>query len=260
MNLDEPAQSPYDLHLRLLDFQIRVSWTFWAAAAVLGYGLASNLDLLFGEESLGVIPLLALWAVCIFVSIGIHELGHALAFRRYGIESRIVLYFMGGMAIPTRYSGVHEGLKPLQSMWVALAGPVAQLASAFAMILLFSAASYAWPIPWPLDQLTWLDGLADGKPIDSVGLYAIALMYLQPSISWAILNLIPVWPLDGGRVIHSLVQLQGGNISTTLFIGLIASALVALFAFQNGLQFLGFMFLILGWNNYQAVQQLNHYK
>ena len=73
--------------------------------SVLGYGLASNLDLLFGEESLGVIPLLALWAVCIFVSIGIHELGHALAFRRYGIESRIVLYFMGGMAIPTRYRG-----------------------------------------------------------------------------------------------------------------------------------------------------------
>ena len=64
-------------------------------------------------------------------------------------------------------------------MWVALAGPVAQLASAFAMILLFSAASYAWPIPWPLDQLTWLDGLADGKPIDSVGLMIASCIFNQ---------------------------------------------------------------------------------
>ena len=67
-------------------------------------------------------------------------------------------------------------------------------------------------------------------------------MYLQPSISWAILNLIPVWPLDGGACYSFLVQLQGGNISTTLFIGLIASALVALFAFKTDFSFWGSCF------------------
>jgi Zn-dependent protease len=81
-------------------------------------------------------------------------------------------------------------------------------------------------------------------------------MYIQPSIHWAILNLIPVWPLDGGRFVHSLMQLRGGTIVMTLMVGVVVSALVALFAFQNELSFLGFMFLILGWNNFQAVQQL----
>lgn len=256
MFLQEPTTSPYDLELQVLGFPIRVSWTFWAAAAVIGYDLANGLDLVLGNQSFGIIPLLAIWGVCIFTSITIHELGHALAFRRFGIESRIVLYFMGGMAIPTRSFEYRQNLTPQQSMWVAIAGPLAQLASALVFILILSLFSYAAPLPWPLNQIQILKQLAFGSQIDSVALFAFALMYIQPSIHWALLNLIPVWPLDGGRFVHSLIQMRGGTIGTTLMVGVVASACVALFAFQNGLSFLAFMFLILGWNNFQAVQQL----
>ncbi len=46
--------------------------------------------------------LLLMWIAAVFVSILIHELGHALAMRRYGISSYIVLYHFGGLAIPDR--------------------------------------------------------------------------------------------------------------------------------------------------------------
>lgn len=257
MFLQEPSTSQYDLELQILGFPIRVSWTFWAAAAVIGYDLANGLDIFFGNESLGVITLLAIWGVCIFTSITIHELGHALAFRRFGVESRIVLYFMGGMAIPTRSSGYQPNLTPKQSMWVSIAGPLAQLASALVFILLLAISAYSAPVPWPLDQIKVLSEMASGKQIDSVGLLAIAIMYIQPSIHWALLNMIPVWPLDGGRFVHSLIQLRGGTIAMSLTVGVVASASVALFAFQSEMSFLAFMFLILGWNNYQALQQLH---
>lgn len=256
MFLQEPAANPYDLELRVLGFPLRVSWTFWVAAAVIGYDLANGLDLALGSESFGVVPLLAIWGVCIFVSITIHELGHAIAFRRFGIESRIVLYFMGGMAIPSRSFQYRQELTPQQSMWVSIAGPLAQLASALVFIFILAMFSYASPIPWPLNEIKFLQRFSAGNPIDSVGLLTLSIMYIQPSIHWAILNLIPVWPLDGGRFIHSLMQLRGGTIVMTLMVGVVVSALVALFAFQNQLSFLGFMFLILGWNNFQAVQQL----
>ena len=258
MFLQEPDASPYDLQFQLLGFPVRVSWTFWVAATVIGYELATSLDGLLREQSLGVLTLLVIWGLCILVSITIHELGHALAFRKYGIESRIVLYFMGGMAIPTRSSGLQNGLEPKQAMWIAIAGPLAQLASALAFILLLSAASYAAPVPWPLDQFDVLVNMTQGRQIDSVGLLAVAIMYIQPSIHWAILNLIPVWPLDGGRFIQALIQLFGGTVLTTMKVGVAVSAVVAVFAFQNEMQFLAFMFLILGWNNFQALKQLQH--
>ena len=256
MFLQEPAHHPNDLELKVLGFPVRVSWTFWAAAAVIGYRLANQLDIAFEEQSPGLIVLLAIWGACIFVSITIHELGHALAFRKFGIESRIVLYFMGGMAIPTRSSGFRDGLTPKQAMWVSIAGPIAQIASAIVFILLLAAASYAAPIPWPLDQLEPIRRLAAGKLIDSPALSAMAFMYIQPSIHWALLNLIPVWPLDGGRFIHSLIQLNGGSIVTTLKLGVVTAGLMAFLAFSSEMTFLLFMFLILGWNNFQAVQQL----
>lgn len=253
MFLQEPSPSPYDLRFQFMGFPIRVSWTFWAAAAVLGYDFANQLDFKFGPQSPGFLALLAIWAGCIFVSIAIHELGHAIAFRKFGIESSIVLYFMGGMAIPRAGASIRGELSPQQSMWVSIAGPLAQFMSAILLILALRLSSYSAPTPWPLNELTWLQ---QGNPIDSVGLFTIALMYIQPSVLWALLNLVPVWPLDGGRFIHSFLELRGGTILNTLWVSVVASGLLVLYSFGNGLQFLGFMFAILGWNNYQAIQQM----
>lgn len=257
MLLQEPGQSPYDLRFPFLGFPVRVSWTFWAASAVFGYGLATGLDSRFGPSSPGLITLLLLWAACLFLSILIHELGHALAFRQSGLESSIVLYYLGGLAIPrSSYSAGRgfQGLSDRQSMWIAAAGPFAQILSAVVVILAVRFAGYYAPVPWPLTSIPWL---LEGDQIDSVGLFSLVAMYVYPSVLWAILNLVPVWPLDGGRIMSSFLQMQGGNMVQSLWVSVVTAGLLAAYGFSIGEQYLGFLFLILGVNNFQAIQQIS---
>lgn len=257
MLLQEPGQSPYDLRFQILGFPVRVSWSFWLASAVFGFGFANGLDEEFGADSPGFVTLLVLWAACLLVSILIHELGHAFAFRQNGIESSIVLYYLGGLAIPrTSVSSGrgYRGLSEKQSMWIAAAGPLAQIFSAVLVILAVRFSGYYAPVPWPLTMIPWLQ---EGDQIDSVGLLAIVAMYVYPSVLWAILNLVPVWPLDGGRIMSSFLLIQGGNMVQSLWVSVIAAALLAGYGFSNDEQYLGFLFLILGINNFQAIQEIN---
>ena len=86
---------------------------------------------LYSEElNAGVVILII--ASVFFLSVLIHELGHTLAFRFFGIDSHIVLYWMGGLAIPGGGMGAWNGgrtkrLNPNEQIVVSLAGPAAGL-------------------------------------------------------------------------------------------------------------------------------------
>lgn len=261
MLLQEPAQSPYDLRFNLFDIPIRVSWTFWIAAFVFGYGLAQKLDLYLGANSIGLLQTLLVWSACLFVSIVIHELGHSLAFRRYGIESSIVLYHFGGMAIPGRSRTTDHsfgGLTPQQNIWISLAGPVAQLGSGVLVVIAVKLAGYQLLVfdmmPW---FLNFVPSFVEGNAIDSPGLFVLVTLYIFPSILWALLNLLPVMPLDGGQVMRSVVQLIGGNIIQALWVSVIVAGVVGFYGFDKGQMYFGILFLMLGWTNFQAIQQSN---
>ena len=75
MLLGEPARTPYDLHFRLLGFPIRIHPAFWIVALLMGFYGGDN-------EPLTVLAFM----VAVLVSIIVHELGHALMFRRYRID------------------------------------------------------------------------------------------------------------------------------------------------------------------------------
>ncbi|QDT08061.1 Peptidase family M50 [Rubripirellula lacrimiformis] len=257
--LQEPTPSPYDLRFRLLGFPVRIAWGFWVMAVVFGYSWVQSLDGMLRELSPGIIPLLVLWSICVFVSILIHELGHALAFRQNGIESSVVLYHFGGLAIP-RSGRSFGSLRLKDDLWISLAGPLAQLFSAVVVIVLVKLSGYRldqfdtlYRMPEWLQQTIHAD---DGAVMisDSVGLYAMVDFYLFPSIFWAILNLIPVLPLDGGRIASSLVQMRGGSIETALWISVIAAGLAALYGFSAGQQYMGLLFIALGVMSYQQLQ------
>ena len=143
MFLSEPGKTPYDLNFNLLGFPCRVHPAFFVLPVLFGAGLGS------GEINAGVGILLM--AVVFFISILVHELGHALAFRYYNIPSRVVLYWMGGLAIPD--SGGWRGarsraLTPEQQIVVSGAGPAAGLLLALVAALLLvsvgSTASLGW--------------------------------------------------------------------------------------------------------------------
>src|SRR6185503_19320423 len=109
-------------------------------------------------------------------SILVHEMGHALAFRRFGSDAHIVLWMFGGLAVP--YSGINGRWRRIMA---TLAGPLAGF--------LLCGIVYA------TNQLTDWGSRANGKPISYLywALFTVNLI-------WGIFNLLPVFPLDGGQV------------------------------------------------------------
>ncbi|MEM6470432.1 MAG: site-2 protease family protein [Planctomycetota bacterium] len=262
--LTEPPESPYDLRFDLLGFPVRISWTFWLGAIVLGHGFCQLVVVMPGNPAgeiprFGIGPLLLIWTLCVFVSILIHELGHALAFRRYGLNASIVLYHFGGLAIPNSSYSPGRSIRRIgerEDIIISAAGPALQLLSAALLILLVKLAGfevavfkyYVGPIPW----------LTEGKIIDSEGLFALVTLYLVPSILWALLNLVPVWPLDGGHIARSLIVMGGGTIAQSLWVSVIAGGVLAAFAINSGRPIMAIFFVMFAIGSYQQLNPMNN--
>lgn len=176
--LTEPERTPYDLRFRLFGFPVRVHPWFWIGACLLG---ASALNT--GLEYL------AAWVAVVFVSILVHELGHAAAFRWYGTDADIVLYAFGGLAVP---AGTVSGR--WRRVAVALAGPLA----GFALCGLAYGTNAAFE--WAVQD----NGRAANGPI--VAAFYGFLVFVN--LVWGVLNLLPVYPLDGGQVCRELCGMR----------------------------------------------------
>ena len=184
--LQAPDVTPYDLHFQVFGFPVRISAWFWLGALFFGFSLARGLDRLFEDGSPGVLPLLLLWMACLLISIVIHELGHALAFRRFGIESSIVLYHFGGLAIPERSSDFRgrsaSSLSPKEDLIVAFSGPLLQLISGLLVWGIVKISGHGlsftgyYPMSlWPFDLIP---GFTSGESIDRPILYCGACLLL----------------------------------------------------------------------------------
>lgn len=130
----------------------------------------------------GVVYLLAL-----FGSVLLHEFGHALTAKRFGIKTRdITLLPIGGVA---RLERMPE--KPIQELWVALTGPAVNVVIA---IILLAGLLLTGSLQ-PLNQLS----ITTGNFFERLMLVNVWL---------ALFNLIPAFPMDGGRVVRSLLAMR----------------------------------------------------
>ncbi len=144
----------------------------------------------------------------VFACVLLHEFGHALTAARFGIRTRdIVLYPIGGVA---RLERMPED--PRQELWVALAGPAVNVVIA-AVLLAWLVISDALV---PVDQLGW----ARGPFIERLMLVNVFLVGF---------NLIPAFPMDGGRVLRAVMAMRMDYTRATQVAAGIGQALALVF-------------------------------
>jgi len=245
--LAEPQQTRFDLHFSLLGIPVRVSPFFWVAALVLGFNLT-------GGEPLRIV----MWIVAVFVSLMVHEFGHALAFRACGISARVVLYHFGGLAIPEGTSWwVGAGrMAPRQQIFISAAGPLAQLSLAAIILAAVRASGYVVPGLFAFLPYEALWGSPPYAPLPNDILNDLLFYLALPSVFWALLNLIPVYPLDGGQISREVCVLLDPNrgIRNSLMLSIVAGALAAAWGLMGGQPFMGIMFGMLAFSSYQLLQ------
>jgi Zn-dependent protease len=240
-----PPPTQYDLRFNIAGIPVRVHPLFWLIAALLG--------------STGNIVLLPIWIFVLFISILIHELGHAFAFRRYGQHSQIVLHFAGGLTIPEsvpwggRWANV--ALSRGQEIFISLAGPFAGFLFAGLIVLVVSLTGgtvlttrLLGFIPLPLNAIMPFGGLFLG---------ALFSMLLWVNIFWGFINLLPVYPLDGGQAARNLfIQYDPWDgVRKSLWLSVFTGgllALVGLVVFQS--IFMALLFGFLAFQSYQSVR------
>ena len=148
-----------------------------------------------------------LFIILIFACVVLHEFGHILAARRFGIETPdVTLLPIGGVA---RISRMPE--KPAQELAVAVAGPMVNVVIAFSLFLILGTIE-----PDALSRI-------DDPQISFVVRLAAANIFL------VIFNMIPAFPMDGGRVLHALLAMKLGRARATRIAALLGQALA--FAF-----------------------------
>jgi Zn-dependent protease/predicted transcriptional regulator len=163
---------------KLAGIDVRIHATFWLLLGWVGlsYWTAGK-----GADSMlaGVVFIIALFA-CILL----HELGHAMMARNFGIQAGdITLLPIGGLA---RLERMPE--EPRQELWIALAGPAVNIAIA-AVLYGWLNLKHEWE---PLSRLR----VATGPFIERL---------LVANLSLVLFNLIPAFPMDGGRVLRALL-------------------------------------------------------
>lgn len=171
---------------RILGIPIRLDLSFFFVFALLVFLIATqilpdDLDGLGGAERwlYGVVA-----GIVYFVSLLIHELAHSLVAKRYGMEvSSITLFFFGGVSLIRE-----DSQRPGQEFWIAVVGPLASLVLGVGFILV---ALFALPADTTLNRVVFALGVLN--------------CFL------AAFNMLPGFPLDGGRVMRSLIWRVTGS-------------------------------------------------
>lgn len=172
---------------------LKVHWTFsFIFLLVIGTGFSRN-------RSLNEIGLILLLVVVSFFCVVLHEYGHALMAKRFNVKTiDIILSPIGGLARLERLPS-----KPIQEFYIAIAGPLVNVTIAviLGVVLLIGA------------KPVLIDLGASVSKFDNWGAYLSIVLYIN--LMLFLFNLIPAFPMDGGRILRSLLSIRLGKKRST---------------------------------------------
>ncbi len=258
----EPASTPIDIRFRLFRTAVRIHPLFWVIALLFGRNRFDDPD-----------KSMAIWVFALFISILIHEFGHIIAMRNLDDDGYIVLHAFGGLAISTKR--LHR--TPKEMIQVALAGPIA----GFILIVIIYVVTqllgaelqgfYYGVTGWEIIEFAIpqfyvydLGMLRLDEGVIPLATQAVIWTHINDlivtlsviNILWGLLNLVPVFPLDGGQTVMGIFSLsnpQTGQVEAlrvSLVVGAMIS-IVAVFVLQE--LYLGIMFGFLAFQSYQML-------
>lgn len=204
--------------------------------------------ILWNAQSEGMTTMETLTNTALFMSLFacvlLHEYGHALAARRYGVKTQdIVLMPIGGVA---RLEKMPD--KPMQEFVVAIAGPMVNVVIAILLMLGI----------WLLTDPAYIELMANlvisteegNEIIEEAGIqipqtlqFAINLAF--SNIGLVIFNMIPAFPMDGGRVFRALLSMKTGRPKATRIASMVGQVIAGLIIFY-GIWTNAFMTIVLG--------------
>jgi membrane-associated protease RseP (regulator of RpoE activity) len=238
--VDCPQSSAGEWRFRLFDIDVRVKIWFWIAVAVM-----------CGAQDTGGV---LIWVAVCFVSILIHEFGHVLAFRYFRERADVVLYGWGGLTIP--YHNV-RGTGPRFA--VALAGPAAGFCVTAATLAVASLSGagirVGWHLVFPVLTAGPATRVLPGQP--AYLWYAFLNDLLWVNFYWGLLNLLPVFPLDGGHAAQAVLEQHDpyrGRRKALMLSAAVAGVMAALGAVDMNFYML-LVFVVLGVSSLQALEE-----
>lgn len=238
----EVAHTPQDIQFQIFGIPCRIHPFFWIISAIFAFPGGNQLpgSLVLGFTLVGM--------ACLLISILVHELGHAVLIRRAGFQPSIVLHGFGGYA---QYQP-QRSIRPATLIAISFAGP--------------GAGFILYGIVCGLEVLLMRADIFHRIPVGSALLLGDAIMQLKYiNLFWGLINLLPIYPLDGGQIARTWLGSRWGlkGVRQSLVVSIIASGGAALWFYQaGGHQLFSFpvvLFGILCFQSIQAYQELGRY-
>lgn len=205
------------IRFKFLGVHVSVEPWFWLTMAFIGGGLRAS--------STEALLRVALFVIAGFVSILVHELGHALTIRKFGLPTQIVLTTFGGYA--THPVGI---LSRMKSFLVTAAGPAIQIV---------------------FGLLVWIVYMNVAMPSENIEYFVFILAAI--SVIWALFNCLPIFPLDGGQMLASILGPKRAKILHMT--GIICALVIGLIGLKLGYMLVIVFMGLFAWQNYQLLKQ-----
>jgi Zn-dependent protease len=201
------------------------------------FGIQVNVDLFFlvlavligGRGIRGSLVMLVSWVAIVFASVLLHEMGHALSARLFGQQPFIALHGLGGVTVWRQAGELSAGRRLL----ISLAGPSVGIVVGTAALVVQAL-------------------LPNGTVADRVASFVVFA-----NLGWGILNLVPMLPLDGGKIMESLFDLlaPGRGARAARYASIVTALLLAPLSWAVGMYMMVLYCGLAIWSNVSELRR-----